>query len=84
MKKPAFIDGFRITLTVHQWEAIRCALESTDEELSNYIADETAYYLTAGKEPLAGITIYGISPDDLDKMYNAMKSITKRMIEQAS
>lgn len=82
MKKPTFVDGFNIKLHFNQWYALQSILEDEHEEISNYIADEIAIYQTR-PEPIGGITIYGVTAEDLSAMYDGLKAIERKMIEQA-
>lgn len=44
MKKPAYVEGYDLTLKYCQWAAIADILEKEYEEISQYIWDEIAIY----------------------------------------
>lgn len=44
MKKPAYVEGYDLTLKYCQWAAIADMLEKEYEEISQYIWDEIAIY----------------------------------------
>lgn len=83
MKKPAYVEGYNLTLKYCQWAAIADMLEKEYEEIFQYIWDEIAIYTQQiKKEPLAGITIYGVSPDDLAAIYTQLECLRKQLILQ--
>lgn len=83
MKKPTYVEGYDLTLRYCQWAAIADMLEREHQEISQYIWDEIAIYTQQIKgEPLAGITIYGVSPDDLAAIYTQLEHLRKQLILQ--
>lgn len=75
MKKPSYIEGQNLTLSVAQWYGISCMMDDWDTSLGQYIADDIA-----GKEPpRSWHTIYGLTQDELMTIYAQVSDVEEKI-----